>query len=1078
MEFIRKTVKWLVILIGLTCLGAASSSADSHDVIVLDASSERIDLYEAMYMVKDRDGSLSIDDVTADEFDRFEHHEEIEQQKGFFESETWLRFEVLNDSNHKDWLLEFAFPLIYELEIYKEEQGEWVHQAHTGATSPFQERDYQHRYFVFDLDVEPGERQVYYAKAVGGGDLHPPINIWDQSAFMEKTQNEIILLGIFYGIVIVMIFYNLFLYFSLRMRSYLYYVLVITFTLLGKLSINGLGYQYLWPEQPEWNLISTPFWVSLGCIFILLFTKAFLDVNQYISWYKYVSAGLIIWHLFVILFLYVSHYIALNMMVVGAFTTFSTVLIVAFICLKKGARQARFYIVGWVIFLTGVFITILERAAIVPYNAFTEYAGQMALSIEVVLLSLALADKINIIRKEKDEAEKKAQESQILAMEHLKNADVLKNEFLALTSHELRTPLFGMIGIAESLKDGVVGPVSSNMKNQLLMIIKSGNRLVRLVDDILDFSKLQHESLNVQLKPVDVKGVVDVVVAISQPLIKDKSVKLITDIPEQLPPVKADPNRLQQILHNLVDNAIKHTEEGEIVLSVFEKEDGMVFTVKDKGRGIAEDELESIFDPFYQVHQSSSRDISGSGIGLSITKRLVELHDGEIDVQSELGVGTTFYVMIPKYQDKRVEAVNMNIRSLLVPDDPTVQKTYKDITRPRGQILVADDEAVNLQVLTNQLSLEGYEVLTATNGEEVFEIVHREELDLIILDIMMPKMSGYEICRRLREDYSLMDLPILMLTAKNQLEDKIVSFEAGANDYLVKPCDKQELLSRVRSLVRISSLNKQLTQLNVNLEHKVKERTQSLEETNQKLQKVNEELEDMTQSRREMLANIAHELGSPVALIYNYLQSLGEGTIATDNKHYREMVSQKINVLNRLISDLYDLAKLESGQASMNKKTVHLVEWLSQINDKCAFIVRQSGKTYNGIVVTEEFEYMICMLDEERMDQVFSNLLSNAIKNTDENGEIAIDGEIDQDKLILTIRDNGYGIPEEELPHIFSRFYKGYTHNNYINGTGLGLSIVKEIIHHHDAAIHVRSRENVGTTFFIEIPVTSKVTSN
>src|SRR5699024_1484280 len=136
--------------------------------------------------------------------------------------------------------------------------------------------------FVFNLEIEPYESKTYYAVASGSGDLHPPIYVWDKDAFNEKTQMEYALLGTFYGIILVMIIYNLFLYFRLRLTGYLYYVLVISFTLLGKLSINGFGYQYLWPFAPAWNIISAPFWVGWGFIFILIFTRSFLDLDQHI----------------------------------------------------------------------------------------------------------------------------------------------------------------------------------------------------------------------------------------------------------------------------------------------------------------------------------------------------------------------------------------------------------------------------------------------------------------------------------------------------------------------------------------------------------------------------------------------------------------------------------------------------------------------------------------------------------------------------------------------------------------------------------------------------------------------------
>src|SRR5690625_2747975 len=231
-------------------------------------------------------------------------------------------------------------------------------------------------------------------------------------------------------------------------------------------------------------------------------------------------------------------------MVIAAFSIFLFVLAVAIICLKRGARQARFYIAGWLIFLTGVSVTILERTVILPFTIITEYAGQITLTIEVVLLSLALADKIKIMRQEKELAEKKAQENQELAIQNLKKADELKDEFLAITSHELRTPLYGMIGIAESLRDGIAGKITNNMYRQLSMIMTSGQRLTHLVNEILDFSKLKYESLKLDFQPVDLKSVVDIVVAISTPLLHNKQIRLINNVNRYLPPVREDKNHL------------------------------------------------------------------------------------------------------------------------------------------------------------------------------------------------------------------------------------------------------------------------------------------------------------------------------------------------------------------------------------------------------------------------------------------------------------------------------------------------------------------------------------------------------
>ena len=559
------------------------------------------------------------------------------------------------------------------------------------------------------------------------------------------------------------------------------------------------------------------------------------------------------------------------MMVFACFFTFASVLIASVIAWRRGARQARFYIVGWVIFLTGVFITIMERAAILPYTLITEYAGQAALTIEVVLLSLALADKINIMREEKDLAEAKAKESQELAIKNLKQADELKDEFLAVTSHELRTPLYGMIGIAETLRDGIAGPVPEEMKKQLSMIITSGQRLTHLVNDILDLSKMKHDSLTLDLKLVDVKAIIEMVTAMSKPSLVNKNLDFVLKIAPGLPYVRADENRLQQILHNIIDNAIKYTDEGKITISVYSKGEEIVIEVTDTGKGISRKQMQTIFEPFQQGEKSSSRQFDGVGIGLNIVKRLVDLHNGKIEVNSKLGLGSTFTIKLPIDQAYIQETKSKDsVKQFQFPKispkftKPEPQHSLLEQGEWKAKILIVDDEVINLQVLMNQLSLNNYDILTASDGREVLSLVKEHHVDLVILDIMMPGMPGYEVCHKLRESYSLMDLPILMLTAKNQVQDKMLSFEAGANDYLVKPCDRQELLARVKTLVQVKKLNEQLVQMNLHLEDKVKERTAKLNVAHENLQK-------MLEQRRQLLADIDHELWTPVTLIRNYI---------------------------------------------------------------------------------------------------------------------------------------------------------------------------------------------------------------
>ncbi|MHA6260485.1 ATP-binding protein [Sporosarcina sp. CAU 1771] len=1060
-----------------TFLLPIEAKENKNDMLILHSLTKKVNVYSSLYMLDDKKKNLTIDDITSEELkENFIRAERVNQQGGFFEKVTWIRFSVDNRSIQRDWLLELAFPIIYEIDIFSEDESGITELQSAGSNHPFTEKEIEHRNFVFNLAVDHGKQKTYYVRVLGPGAMHPPINIWNSNSFIEKTQMEFSLLGFFYGMISVMILYNLFLYFSLRISSYLYYVLVITSTLLGQLATNGLAFQYLWPNSPSWNVIATPFLVSVACIFILLFTRSFLDTDRYYYRFKMISYVLMSLNVVVIMVLFISPIAALNIMLLSTLSTFFMVLSVAFICLKRGARQARFFIVGWLFFLIGVFVTILERASVIPYSILTDYAGQATLAIEVVLLSLALADKINIMRAEKEQAELELKVSRELAMESLQKADELKDEFLAITSHELRTPLYGMIGIAESLRDGITGRVSKGMSDQLSIIIHSGNRLTHLINDILDFSKLKHDSLDVYLKPVDLARITDVIFMICQPLVKEGTVKLVNSIDHSLPIVIADQNRLQQIFYNLIGNAIKYTTNGSVVVSAELQAGYVKINVSDTGRGIPKHQLEKIFAPFTQGDVSLSREVGGTGIGLSITKQLVALHGGEIEVKSKVGVGSTFSFTLPIQVDQEVVADVVLSEDIYVEEGFEVSTPDIQFSSKAVKILVADDEPVNLQVLMNQLSLEGYTVITASNGEEVLRIVEEQSIELLILDIMMPKVSGFEVCKRLRKKYSLMELPILMLTAKSQVRDKITSFEVGANDYLSKPCDKEELIARVKTLVRLKDLNRELQNVNLRLEEKVKERTEALEVANIDLTTMNEDLIVMETARRELLANIAHELGTPVTLIHGYMQAIQQGLVTSDDSYFGNLVYDKIKVLNRLIDDLFDLSKLEAGQTSLNMKMVNVYEWLERTFDKFEMDVLQSERKPCLLENDKHMEEYMCLIDTERMDQVISNLVRNAVKYTaPEDGVLSISAKISAEdyQLVIKIEDNGYGIFEENLSVLFERFYKGVPSPTAIrqSGTGLGLAIVKEIIHSHNGEVWAESKVNEGSIFYLSIPI-------
>lgn len=396
----------------------------------------------------------------------------------------------------------------------------------------------------------------------------------------------------------------------------------------------------------------------------------------------------------------------------------------------------------------------------------------------------------------------------------LSKMDKLKDEFLANTSHELRTPIHGIIGIADSLKSGVYGPLRKEIIANLDLVVKSGKRLSRLVDDILDYSRLKHRDIDLKKVEIDISSLTDVVISIVSPLARNKFLAIHNTIPPGEIIAWGDEGRIQQVLFNLLGNAITFSDEGDIIVRAKiddESRNTAIVTVEDSGIGIPADKIKEIFDSFSQVDGSNTRNYGGTGLGLAIARDLVHLHGGRIWVESVPGQGATFYFSLP-LADRVNQAVFKEPSETEKSSSPesiiqevsshlsAIVDTGDDNGRPT--VLVVDDEEVNLQVLSNYLSLEGYRVQMASGGIEALDIVKNEGApDIILLDVMMPFMSGYEVCRILRGQYPAYQLPILMLTAKNRPQDLSAGFDAGANDYITKPFEKQELMTRVKNLV-------------------------------------------------------------------------------------------------------------------------------------------------------------------------------------------------------------------------------------------------------------------------------------
>ena len=756
----------------------------------------------------------------------------------FSDATYWMRFRVRNITPaDRPVLLEIAHALPDFIDAYIETQPGAFELYQTGDQRPAGMRPIAHRHFLFPLHIAPGETRRVYVRFASVDGLHEPMPLflWDRDQFEYYDDLRTLMLGLLMGAFAVMAVHNFFMYAALRDVSYLHYVLTILTGSLFSFVYYGFAAAYVWPERPQFNNGAHPLIIAAALVSATFFARSYLGTARHVPRLDVVLKFFIVAApVLAVASLLIPYSVSILVFALSMLAIMTFCIIVCIVLLRKGDRAARYFFIGTAAYFASGLIFVLKGLAVVPSNLFTEHVFLIGAVILVVLLAFGLADRINTMRLEQDrsrraalEFEQKANLELAAVNEQLKRLDRLKDDFLANTSHELRTPLNGIIGITESLLHGAAGPLSQAADENLKLVVSSGRRLSGLVDDLLDFSRLRHSDLNLALRAIYPEAVIKNVVAVCRPLLKHRNVELVyVKSDARVGAVYADENRLEQILYNLVGNAIKFTLEGSIRISLREVHapDGdrqVEFTVADTGIGIPPEKAGMIFAPFTQADSSIARQYGGTGLGLSITKQLITLHGGEIRVESAAGSGARFIFTMPAAKPGAATAPisdEISERSWLRADVTLVSPAVDaepassaelSITQPTAtevpiRTLIVDDDPINLHVLRNHLTLQGHQVTEAANGPAALAVLDDgRQFDLILLDVMMPGMSGYEVCRVLRKKYSESELPVSLLTAKNRVGDLIAGLESGANDYLTKPFDSRELTARVRTMVKL-----------------------------------------------------------------------------------------------------------------------------------------------------------------------------------------------------------------------------------------------------------------------------------
>ncbi len=746
--------------------------------------------------LEDTTRTLTIDDVTASQYaDRFMPGSEEVPNFGIGPVVYWIRIPMKNETRHiNDWRLRIESSYLDFIEVYiptnMDTQASPFTVRRSGDSIPFHEWDTPHRQFVFKIFLQPHTEQTLYVRIENADGIITRMSVWSAEAFAEQISREQLWYGFYFGSLCIMACYNLFIFLSLRDKSYLCYVLFVLSWGLNEFCAEGFAYQYLWPNSPQWNEPVSVLFGTLSAFFGLRFTAHFLKLptlhpklNRVVTilsagWFVAFGATCIADLGMTNVFIQLLTLGAIAIIVIAPITSW-----------RHGYRPARYLLLAWSTFaITGTTST-LASLGILPANAILLYSYPIGVILLMLLLSWALADRINEL---KTQAEQKRLRT--LELQQAKNlaeaANQAKSMFLANMSHELRTPLNSILGYAQIL--GHQRDMSATtLKDGLAVIYQSGTHLLTLINDILDISKIEARKMELCPAEINLCNFLDGIVGIIQIRARQKDICFVCEFDNALPTgIETDEKRLRQVLLNLLGNAVKFTDTGgNVTFQVTRVEhDNLQFSISDTGIGMTPEQVTKIFDPFEQVGEARQQ-VEGTGLGLAISRQLAELMGGQLQVASTFGNGSTF----------RFEA------AFPVTATPLIEKparkgnitgyTPLNFSRRKSafKVLVVDDKPGNRLVLLNLLELVGFEVTLAENGQDGVDKACAIQPDIILMDLVMPVMNGFEAVKQIRQIPNLKETPILVVSANAYEMDQEQSLKLDCQGFLPKPVDTQQL---------------------------------------------------------------------------------------------------------------------------------------------------------------------------------------------------------------------------------------------------------------------------------------------
>ncbi len=662
----------------------------------------------------------------------------------------------------------------------------------------------------------------------------------------------------------------------------------------------------------------------------------------------------------------------------------------------------------------------------------------------------------------------------------LQQLDQFKSRFFANMTHELRTPLAIVLTPIELMLQGEMGEFTESQRSSFQTMFKSGLKLLKLINNLLDLSRLKESRLRLTVEEHELVEYMRALSEQTQVLARRKGIALEFHPHVQSATVWCDLERLERVFVNLLSNAIKFTPPGgHVKVSLSERQDAIEVVVQDDGPGFPSGEEAKVFERFYQVEMAGTRQHGGAGIGLALARELVLLHGGTIEADGQKGARFTVALrkgsqhfpaealgpsrsgQEPMESDSSALGLDWGVQlsakhdfRLLEIDEVTerrmVDRDPDEEARPYTAVVV-DDNAQVVRLIHMSLRQQ-FKVLTALDGLKGLEMILRERPSLVVTDLMMPGIDGLALTRRLREDPRTRHIPVMMLTARGELDDRVKGLDAGVSAYLTKPFSPRELVACARQLVQAEEQTADLL---------LTQRMDSLE---------------------IVAAGLAHEINNPLSYVKNSLtrvrldtdslvrEAMARSLEATDQAQLERVAARLHDMLGVADSGLKRIARTVDlmgryGRAGYRREVVSHDAWEAARN-VVAVVLPATGRNVKIELDMRGDGTLECVPEE--FNQVLTNLVQNAIEAVaDDTGRVSISGSVEGDSLLLRVKDNGPGIAPELQARLFTPFY---TTKGPGRGTGLGLTISRRVVQSLRGTLQLVSVPGEGAEFSVRVP--------